>query len=133
ELSHCKTRQCNAKTRPWRLVHLAEYHRCLADNAGIAHLVVQVVTFAGTLAYAGEYRDTAMLLSDVVDQFLDQYSLAYPCAAEQADLTTLGVRSKQVDNFNSSLQNFRLRGQFGECRSLPVNRKHDIAGYFPCV
>src|SRR5690606_2774129 len=28
ELSHCKTRQCNAKTRPWRLVHLAEYHRC---------------------------------------------------------------------------------------------------------
>jgi hypothetical protein len=31
------------------------------DHAGIGHLVIEVVAFAGTLTHAGEHRQTAVL------------------------------------------------------------------------
>ncbi|SIA72560.1 Uncharacterised protein [Mycobacteroides abscessus subsp. abscessus] len=34
--------------------------------------MVKVITFTCTLADTGEYGDTAVLLGDIVDQFLDQ-------------------------------------------------------------
>ena len=38
------------------------------DDAGLDHLVVEVVALAGALADAGEHRHAAMRLGDVVDQ-----------------------------------------------------------------
>ena len=66
-----QTRQADAQTGSRRLVHLAVDQAGLVDNAGVAHLQVQVGTLAGTLAHAGEHGSAAVLLSQVVDELLD--------------------------------------------------------------
>lgn len=63
--------------------------------------MVEVVAFAGTFTHACEHRVTTVRLGDVVDQFHDQNRLADAGAAEQADLTALGVRCEQVDNLDA--------------------------------
>ena len=55
------------------LVHLSEYHGGLIDNAGLLHLIIQVISFTGTLAYSGKYRIAAVLRGDVPDQLLVLY------------------------------------------------------------
>ena len=64
-----------------RLVHLAvdqrafrAFDRALVRvlvDAGLDHLVIEVVALAGALADAGEHRIAAVRLGDVVDQFHD--------------------------------------------------------------
>ena len=71
------------------LVHLAIDQAGLVDNARIAHLEEQVGSLTGTLAYTGEYRSTTMLLSEVVDEFLNDNGLTNTSAAEQTRLATL--------------------------------------------
>ena len=57
-----------------RLVHLAEDQRGLREDGlaveqlGLRHLEEEVVAFAGALADAGEHRDAAVRLGDVVDE-----------------------------------------------------------------
>ena len=66
-------------------------------HARLRHLEPEVVALARALADAGEDRDAAVLLRDVVDQLLDQDGLADAGAAEEADLAALDVRGDQVD------------------------------------
>ena len=114
-----------------RLVHLAVDQRHLRplggavaqlDDAGVDHLVVQVVALAGALTHAGEHRDAAMRLGDVVDQFLDQHGLAHAGAAEQADLAALQVGRQQVHHLDAGDQDFRRGGLILEARRLAVDR-----------
>ena len=42
---------------------------------------------------------------DVVDQLLNQNGLANACAAEQTDLTALGIGANQVDDLDAGFQN----------------------------
>ena len=104
-------RDAGAGTR--RLVHLAINQRHLGalgralaqlDHAGIDHLVVQVVAFAGPLADAGKDGHAAMAFGDVVDQFLNQHRLAHAGAAEQADLAALQIRAEQVHHLDAGHQ-----------------------------
>ncbi len=44
----------HAQTCAGRLVHLAKNERGLADDAGLVHLVPEVVALAGALTHAGE-------------------------------------------------------------------------------
>ena len=44
-----------------------------------------------------------MLGCDIADQLLDQYRLTYTGATEQTDLTTLCIRSKQVNDLDTGL------------------------------
>src|SRR6202790_967613 len=86
-----------------RLVHLAVDQRAfrargravvllrILVDAGLDHLVVEVVALARALADAGEYRIAAVRLGDVVDQLHDDDGLADAGAAEQADLAALGI------------------------------------------
>src|SRR5690606_32341696 len=93
----------------------------LIQHVGILHLVVEVVPFAGTLAHAGEYRQTRVLLGDVIDQFHHVNGLADAGAAEQADLTALGERAYQVDHLDAGFQQFLRRRQLVILWSLAVN------------
>src|SRR5690606_37552693 len=93
-LSHCQTCQGNTHTCSRRLVHLSEYHGCFIDNSGIFHLEVKVVSFTCTLSNTSKYGNTTMLLCDVVDQFLDKNCFTYTRTTEEADFTTLDIRSK---------------------------------------
>ena len=98
----------DARAGTRRLVHLAVDQRHLGlgqvldvDDAGLDHLVVEVVALAGALADAGEHRDAAVHLGDVVDQLLDQHGLADAGTAEEADLAALGVGGEQVDDLDA--------------------------------
>ena len=51
-LRHGERRQTHAQTGARRLVHLAEHHGRLVDDARLGHLQVEVVALAGALAHA---------------------------------------------------------------------------------
>lgn len=50
-----------------------------------------------------------MCLGDVVNQLLNQDSLADTGTTEETNLSTTGIRGKEVDNFNTSLENLSSR------------------------
>ena len=100
--------------------------RVLVD-AGLDHLVIEVVALAGALADAGEHRIAAVRLGDVVDQLHDQHGLADAGAAEQADLAALGVGREQVDDLDAGDQNFRLGRLVGVARRLLVDGARRLA------
>ena len=56
--------------------------------------MIEIVTFAGTLADAREHRQAAVLLGDVVDELEHVDGLADAGAAEQADLAALRERAR---------------------------------------
>ncbi len=101
---HGQAGQCHAHTGSRGLVHLAVDQRGLVDNAALGHFAVQVVALAGALTDAGKYRVTVVLGGDVIDQLLDQDGLADTGAAEQADLTALGVGADQVNDLDAGLK-----------------------------
>jgi hypothetical protein len=70
------TGEADAQARTRRLVHLAEHHDRLCDDARLGHLAIEVVALTRALAHTGEHRETAVLRGDVADQLLDQHRLA---------------------------------------------------------
>ena len=125
--------EADAGARARRLVHLAVHQRALGAggravvllrvlvDAGLDHLVIEVVALAGALADAGEHRIAAVRLGDVVDQLHDQHGLADAGAAEQADLAALGVGREQVDDLDAGDQDFRLGRLIGVERRVLVD------------
>ena len=112
----------DAQARSRRLVHLAEHHGGLGDNAGLGHFEPEVVALAGALADAGEDREAAVFGGDVGDQFLDQNGLAEARAAEQADLTALEERGQQVDDFEAGFEHFLRAALVGEGGGRAMDR-----------
>ena len=126
-------RQADAGARTRRLVHLAVHQRHLGafddlvvlvhlDDAGVDHLVIEVVALARALADAGEHRHAAMRLGDVVDQLLDDHGLADAGAAEQADLAALQIGRQQVHHLDAGDQDLRRGRLLLEGRRLAVDR-----------
>ena len=75
---------------------------------GLGHLVVEVAALAGALADAGEHREAAVLLGDVVDELEDEDGLADAGAAEEADLAAAAVGGEQVDDLDAGLEHLDL-------------------------
>ena len=124
-----RPRQRDAQTRAGRLVHLAVDQRdlrraqvLLVDDAGLRHFVVEVVAFARALADAGEHRDAAVELRDVVDQLHDDDGLADARAAERADLAALEERADQIDHFDAGREHLGRRGLIRERRRRTMDR-----------
>ena len=120
-LSGGEASQTDAQTRSRRLVHLTVDQASLVDNAGLAHLEIKVGTLTGTLADAGEHRGAAVLLSEVVDEFLNQNGLADAGTAEQARLTTTNVGLKKVDGLDTGLEDLGLGGELVKAGRCVVN------------
>src|SRR5690606_23791331 len=126
-LCHGQTCQCNTQTVTRRFVHLTIDHRhfgiaelLYVNNTGFLHLVVEVVTFPGSLTHASEYRQTGVLGSDVVNQFHHVDRLAHTGTAEQADFTTFGKRTDKIDNLDPGFQQLFRGREFivGRCRTV---------------
>ncbi len=119
--------QRHARTRARRFVHLAvnEGHfgafAIQLDNAGVNHLVIEVVAFARTLAHACEYRNTTVFHGDVVDELHNRNRLAHARTAEEADFTALRIRRQQVNDFNAGNEDLGFRRLLGEFRRAAVN------------
>ncbi len=106
--SNSQRRQCNAGTGSRGLVHLTVNQSRLVENAGVFHLMPEIVALTGPLTDTGENRITAVLLTNVVDQLHDQNGLADTCTAEQADLAATSVGRKQVDDFDPGFKRFNV-------------------------
>ncbi len=106
----CHACQGHAQAGTGRLVHLAEHHRGLVNNAALVKVAQQVVTLAAALAHAAEDGVALALLGHVVDQLGQRHRLAGACAAEQPHLATLGEGSDQVNNLDASLEHPRFGG-----------------------
>lgn len=83
--------------------------------------MVQIVTLTSTLADTGEDGVTTVGLGDVVDQLLDEDSLADTGTTEQTNLSTTSVGSEEIDDLDTSDQNLSGGRLLGEGRSLGVN------------
>ena len=102
-----------------RLVHLTEDQGNLGfaielNDRCLLHFVVQIVTLAGTLTDTGEDGVTTVGLGDVVDELLDEDSLADTGTTEETDLSTTSVGSEKVDDLDTSDQNLGRRGLVSE-------------------
>merc|ERR1719167_419009 len=126
--------QADTGTGAWGLVHLSVHERDLGGLLGqgndttLNHLVVQIVSFAGSLSDSGEHRVTTVSFGHVVDQLHDQDGFADAGAAEEADLTTLGVGGQQVDDFNARLQDLLLSRHVHEIGSFLMDRQ-ELVGF----
>ena len=89
--------------------------------------MIKVVALAGALADAGEHRDAAVALGDIVDQLLDEHGLADAGAAEQADLAAARIRREQVDDLDAGDQDRGLGRLVDERRGLGVDRGRHVA------
>ena len=75
-----------------------------------------------------------MGLGDVVDEFLNQHGLANSGTTEQTNFSTTGVRGEQVDNLDTSLQDFGGGGLLNEGGRVGVDRgKFDTLNGTPLV
>ena len=106
---------------PLAFLHAFFESLAVTDDARLEHLAQQVVALASTFADAREHRKAVVSFGDVVDQLHDQHGLADARPAEQADLSSLGVRLQQVDHLDSGVKHLLHRRQFVELRRLAVN------------
>ena len=103
-LCHGQAGKAYPHTGSGGLVHLTVDHGGLFDNTGLGHFPVQVVTLTGTLTHAGKHGVTVVGGSHIINQLLNQHRLTHAGAAEQTDLTTLGIGANQVDNLDAGFQ-----------------------------
>ncbi|GBE59641.1 cellobiose phosphorylase [Babesia ovata] len=136
-LGHGQTSKGNTCPGTWRFVHLA-VHQCglgsgevksavlqlaALDNAGLHHLVVKLITLPGAFSDTGKHGETTVLLGDVVNQFHNQHCFTDTGTTEQTDLTTLSVRSQQIDDLNTGDQKRFVGALVAERHGLAVNRQ----------
>merc|ERR1711988_1808254 len=119
--------QSNTGTGAGGLVHLTVDKGDLGglvletDDTSLNHLVVQVISLTGSLSDSGKDGVTSMSLGDVVDQFHDQDSLADSSTTEETNLTSLGIRGKEVDNLDTSDKDLLLNAHLLELGGLGVD------------
>ena len=107
---------------PGGLVHLPINEGHLVENAGVGHLVVEVVALAGTFPHACEHRGAGVLGRDVANELHEGHRLAHAGATKQTNLATLVERTDEVDDLDTGLENLDRRRLVGVARGLAMNR-----------
>merc|ERR1719447_1871407 len=74
-----------------------------------------------SLADTSEDRVTTMSLGDVVDKFHNEDSLADTSTTEETDLTTLGIWGNQVDDLDTSFEDFSRTDSIGKFWGICVD------------
>src|SRR5215208_4830871 len=103
--------EAHAEASAGRLVHLAEDHRRVLEDAGLLHLVVELVPLARPLAHAGEDARTLVLQRDVVDKLGDHDRLADAGPTKEADLTAAHNRTEEVYDLDAGYELLGLAAQ----------------------
>lgn len=84
--------------------------------------MVQVVTLTSSLTDTSEDRVTTVSLGNVVNELLNEHSLADTGTTEKTNLSTSGVGSKEVNDLDTSLENLSLGRLVNELGSVGVDR-----------
>src|ERR1017187_2975784 len=93
-----------------RLIHLAEDHHHVRQNARFLHRVIKLLALATPFANATENAYAFVMPDHVVDHFGQQHGLADARPAEKARFAAALQRHKYVDELDTSLEDFRLGG-----------------------
>ena len=93
--------------------------------------MVEVVTFASTLADAGKNRVAAVHLGDVANKLLNDHGFAHAGAAEQTDFAAFQNRTDEVNDFDTRFQNFYFGCLFCKGRRRAMNRQPLASFDFP--
>jgi hypothetical protein len=125
-LGNSQTSKGDTGTGSRGLVHLTEHQGDLGlaiklNDGGLLHFVVQIVTLTGTLTDTSEDRVTTVSLGNVVDEFLNEHSLADTGTTEETDLSTTSVRSEEIDDLDTSDENLSRGRLLNELWGLGVN------------
>ena len=88
---HRQTGQPNTHSGTRRFIHLSVHQHGLVQNTTVLHFMIHVISFAGSLPYAGNDGHSTMFLGDIMDQLLNQYGFTYSRTTKQTNLTTLGI------------------------------------------
>ena len=123
--------QRHAGARARRLVHLAIDQRGLREHAGFLQFAIEVVALARALADAGEHRDAAVLLGDVIDQLHDGDGLAHAGAAEQSDLAAARVGADEVEDLDAGFEDFDFGRLIGKGRRVAMDRHRECGAIVP--
>src|SRR5580700_9060344 len=92
------------------------------DDTGLTHLQPQVIAFTRALADSSKHRESAVLLSHVVDEFLNENGFAYAGAAKQADFSTLQEGLDEINDLDAGLKHFCRRRLVFKQRCWTMNR-----------
>ena len=76
-----------------------------ADDTGLDHFVIQIVTLPGSFTNSCEDGVTTMSLSDVVDELLNNDCLSDSGTSKESDFTSSGIGSKHINDFDTGNQN----------------------------
>jgi hypothetical protein len=82
--------------------------------------VVKIVTLTSTLSDSSENRVTSVVHGNVVNELHDNDSLSDSGSSEETNLSSLGVRSEEVNNLDSGDQNLLGLTLLSESRGSPV-------------
>jgi len=108
-----------ARKAPKRLVRLTHLLVNLNDTT-LNHLKVKVISLTGSLSDSSKDRVTSVVHGNVVNQLHDNDSLADSGSTKEANLSSLGVRGKEVHHLDSSDENLTLGGLVNEGGGLSV-------------
>lgn len=128
-LSDSQTCKSDTGTSTRGLVHLTEDKGDLGvtvklNDGGLLHFLVQIVTLTGTLANTSEDGETTVGLGDVVNQLLNEHSLADTSTSEKTNLSSTSVGGEKVDNLDTSDEHLSRGGLLDELRRVGVDRSH---------
>ena len=131
-LSNGETSKSDTGTGTRGLVHLTEDESDLGvtlevDDTGLNHFVVQVVTLTGTLADTSEDRETTVGFGDVVNQLLNEHSLADTSTTKETNLSTTSVGSEKIDDLDTSNQDLGRSRLVNELRGVGMDGKKLVA------
>jgi peptide chain release factor 1 len=126
-LGNGETSKGDTGTSSGGLVHLTEDKSDLGvtielNDGGLLHFVVQIVTLTGTLTDTSEDGVTTVSLGDVVDELLNEDSLADTGTTEETNLSTTSVGGEEIDDLDTSDENLGSGGLLNELGSLGVDR-----------
>jgi hypothetical protein len=89
--------------------------------------VVKIITLTGALTDTGEHGVTTVVHGNVVNQLHDDDGLADSGTTEKSDLTSLGIRSQQVNDLDAGHQNLLRLALLSEERGRSVDRSSHVA------
>ena len=95
--------------------------------------MIEIVSFASTLANTGKHRVTAVLFGNIVDELHERYGLAHTGTTEQTNLAALGNWHDQVDYLDARFQNLGRHCLLFETWRLTVNRHQFFCANVACI
>ena len=99
----------------------------VVQDAGLLHLVPEIVALSGALPYTGEHRHALVDGANVADKLLNDDRLAHSGAAVCADFAAFGERRDEVHDLQAGFEYFDLGGLLLEAGRIAVNGPGDTA------